>query len=216
MSNTLSSPNGTANGRPTRQQLDELDALLQKMLELPVNRLAEDEYRPDAAPAGPPRPDAPPADEAGQWVPLSQAWEPSSATWGPLAERFRRALPGGDGPPENAPPPAADASLPASTSGSGSSLPETLSYRFATFPPTAPAPAARPSEPAAAAAAPRSVPGAFLAAVTWCFDLCLSPTGGLGAWLKSPAGRALLAALGFLMLAAAGAVCVADALGWTW
>src|SRR5919199_1380641 len=45
---------------PTRQQLDELDALLQRMLDLPVNQLEEavgpDEVAAPPAPPAPPRP----------------------------------------------------------------------------------------------------------------------------------------------------------------
>jgi hypothetical protein len=47
----------SATGHPTRQQLDELDALLKRMLDLPVNRL-EDEA--DAAPPAPAAEAAPP------------------------------------------------------------------------------------------------------------------------------------------------------------
>ncbi|HTU20843.1 MAG TPA: hypothetical protein VMG10_22510 [Gemmataceae bacterium] len=64
---------GTLN--PTRQQLDELDALLQRMLELPVNKLDDvgqvaaeepaDEPLPPVQPAPPPPPDPLPTLQAG-------------------------------------------------------------------------------------------------------------------------------------------------------
>jgi hypothetical protein len=60
-----SPPPQPGSSQPTRQQLDDLDALLQRMLELPVNQL--DEATPaGAAPAGPkPTAASPPAQTAG-------------------------------------------------------------------------------------------------------------------------------------------------------
>jgi hypothetical protein len=103
----------------TRQQLDELDALLQRMLELPVQSgeapgrataneprskeaPAEDPIRPrqvrqeppPAAAQEQPGPTAPPAPERSgrtseEWVPLRSTWQPSAQTWGPLAQTWR-------------------------------------------------------------------------------------------------------------------------------
>src|SRR5262245_9961726 len=54
MSNSLAG-NARSGGGPTRQQLDELDALLQRMLDLPVSQGDE----PDESPQPPPTPPAP-------------------------------------------------------------------------------------------------------------------------------------------------------------
>jgi hypothetical protein len=59
MSNSLSRATRTGAGAgpaPTRQQLDELDALLQRMLDLPVNQVDEAEALEPAPPVLPPRP----------------------------------------------------------------------------------------------------------------------------------------------------------------
>lgn len=65
MSEATHRPTGPAH--PTRQQLDELEALMQRMLELPVNHLDEDAGSPPVGtvlPASPPWPDLPPPEEA--------------------------------------------------------------------------------------------------------------------------------------------------------
>jgi hypothetical protein len=64
MSTSLSPRSSAASAHPTRQQLDELDALLQRMLDLPVNR-GEEEPEPApvptaAPPVKEPRPSRPP------------------------------------------------------------------------------------------------------------------------------------------------------------
>ena len=100
---------------PTRQQLDELDALLQRMLALPVSSVEEEsearkptETPPQAATDRPeahvlPMPNRPPAeplpahDDEGEhgddeaWVPLRSTWQPSAQTWGPLAKQWQEA-----------------------------------------------------------------------------------------------------------------------------
>jgi hypothetical protein len=99
---------------PTRQQLDELDALLQRMLALPVSSVEEEVStettvrKPDRAPTETPRPPqegidrfesheaapSPPPDAAEDdeaWVPLRSSWQPSAQTWGPLAKQWQEA-----------------------------------------------------------------------------------------------------------------------------
>lgn len=51
MSTSRSSRSGAASIHPTRQQLEELDALLKRMLELPVNQVTETEAEPPVEPA---------------------------------------------------------------------------------------------------------------------------------------------------------------------
>jgi len=96
----------------TREQLDELDALLQQMLTLPVDATAtpaEERDEPAATPTPaepsptlprrvslrptpPPQPEPPPPEEDApeEWVPLRGNFQPSDQTWGPLAEAMRQ------------------------------------------------------------------------------------------------------------------------------
>jgi hypothetical protein len=114
----------------TRQQLDELDALLQRMLDLPVesgdNRDAgprpsappvsyttTEEPEPPrmidfhalkqklAASAAPPEAMAKDKQDEDSWVPLSSTWQPSSLTWKPLAQSWQQTA--AAPPPEKAP-----------------------------------------------------------------------------------------------------------------
>jgi hypothetical protein len=56
MSTSRSSRSAVASAHPTRQQLDELDALLQRMLELPVNQVEEPSAAPPVEPRSTPTP----------------------------------------------------------------------------------------------------------------------------------------------------------------
>ena len=131
MTTSLSPRSPVAPVHPTRQHLDELDALLQRMLELPVKTSEE---APTDAGASAPRPqqsetnrleprvlpmpvrhDAHPplgsTDEEGEaWVPLRSSWQPSAQTWGPLAKQWQEAQQAGQSAPqehsENSVPPA--------------------------------------------------------------------------------------------------------------
>jgi hypothetical protein len=206
---------------PTRQQLDELDALLRRMLEpdsepaLPVEELP-------APPPGPavsyrviqPAAEAPtdPAAEAKpgeeQWVPLRSTWQPSPHTWGPLAASWQQAqaargtppAPPPADPPPQPPPPAPDAAPPPiirPVSGFVQRQPE-------------------PSGPEALVAPPVS---RWLRPLLWCnrgFDALTASLGAPGRWLRGRRGRAVLGAVGLLCLAAAVARAVAEGIGWTW
>ena len=62
----MSTPAPSPSLHPTRRQLDELDALMERMLELPVNPAAEEANRPASdEPALPPPEDAAPLGELG-------------------------------------------------------------------------------------------------------------------------------------------------------
>ena len=110
MSTSLSPRSAPTTVHPTRQQLDELDALLQRMLELPVSAAEEDaaavrkpetesdrlEPRVLTMPARNEANDATAGDsetdENGEaWVPLRSSWQPSAQTWGPLAKQWQEA-----------------------------------------------------------------------------------------------------------------------------
>ncbi len=75
---------------PTRRQLDELDALLQRMLELPVNQTAET----GLPPVDPPDEEDPPFNETSAWT---SKWEeaaaPSEMDLSPAAPPFPVAQP---------------------------------------------------------------------------------------------------------------------------
>lgn len=128
--------------RATREQLDELDDLLERMLGLPVkpepNTPEPDERKPEKkepppgetysmpTPAQEKEPESfpatvenRPAPERGEqqddsWVPLRSTWQPSPQTWGPLARTWRKLSAKDDVEmPEEAPPPREFPSQPA-------------------------------------------------------------------------------------------------------
>jgi hypothetical protein len=186
----------------TRQQLDELDALLRRMLDQPESAPAADA---PAAGAPPASGGAAESDEDG-WVPLRSAWQPSAQTWQPLVESWAQAQsargPGTPPAPRPAPDSApAPAAPPASTeifrpvTGFVQRIPE-------------PADEGPPGPPLSR----------WLLPLVWCnraFDAGTVPLGAPGRWLRGRAGRAALGAAGLLCLAAAGALAVADGMGWT-
>src|SRR5438874_8706130 len=79
------SPQPLTPEHPTRQQLDELDALLQRMLALPVNPAEGEQARP-VEPAPPPpgnEPQPPPVAERAVPPPKGAAAEPATVLRGP-------------------------------------------------------------------------------------------------------------------------------------
>jgi hypothetical protein len=81
--------------------------------------------------------------------------------------------------------------------------------------------AARKPAPTPAAQTPLPTPGPGLAmlpvvVVNKVFDVVTYPLGPLGAWLRGPTGRGLLAFLGGVFLAAAGIILALDWCEWTW
>jgi hypothetical protein len=219
----MSSPLPPRPAHPTRQQLDELDALLRRMLDVPESAAAAP-APPEGPPAPPPGPavsyrviqqaapsppgaDAPPEEE--QWVPLRSAWQPSPHTWGPLAESWQQAQAGRgtpapprvEAPPPPPAPPAREGAIPPPiirpVSGFVQRLPE-------------------PTGPEAPGGPPVS---RWLLPLVWCnraFDALTAPLGAPGRWLRGRTGRAVLGAVGLVCLAAAVARAVADGIGWTW
>jgi hypothetical protein len=207
---------------PTRQQLDELDALLRHMLDAPEDAPAAPPAEVPAPPPGPavsyrviqqasPAPPAPAPgatpEEDEQWVPLRSAWQPSAQTWGPLAESWQQAQSGRGAPPAPAapepasPPPEPEAAAP-----------PPIIRPVSGFVQRAPEPIR--SEELAAPPEPR-----WLLPLVWCnrgFDALTAPLGAPGRWLRGRVGRNVLGAVGLLCLAAAVARAVADGIGWTW
>ncbi len=216
----MSSPPPFRPAHPTRQQLDELDALLQRMLE-PDSAPAPPPEEPPTPPPGPavsyrviqPAAEAPAAPEAKkpdeeQWVPLRSTWQPSPHTWGPLAQSWQQAqaargappMPPPADPPPQAPPPKPEAASP-----------PPIIRPVSGFVQRQPEPA-----PETLGAPPVS---RWLWPLVWCnrgFDALTAPLGGPGRWLRGRRGRAVLGAVGLLCLAAAVARLVGDGIGWTW
>jgi hypothetical protein len=227
-----------AAGHPTRQLLDELDALMQRMLALPVQQL-EEELRTAAAPAlrveepvgeaGPestalappatPAPDAAGLEEPARTDAAGDLTPPHS----PLAS-FQSPPQGAPAsPPEEMnpepekPDPVWEQLLPAS--------PEVLAAlgRPAQEPQTAeqaqaPGPAAHSSDGRWAMGDRRSV-SVWLRPVLWinqAFDGCTALLGGPGRWLRGASGRSLVGWIGLGLLGGAAAWLVAYGFGWTW
>jgi hypothetical protein len=207
-----------------RQQLDELDSLLQRMLALPINQLDETPA-PPAPP--PPRPAAPQPQVA--FVPpppraaAGQGWQPPAMV-----------LLGDPGP---VPQPAV-ATPPAVERGWSINLnPQFGSSVLAPPAPAAPPPAAMrvdaapQAEPAFAPPQPipepmsryrprRDVPPSPLLAPLVAFNQLFDAIAGLfgppGRWLCGPVGRGLMGTAGVLMLLGGIAWGVAEYHGWSW
>jgi hypothetical protein len=216
---------GTA-ANATRQQLDELDALLQRMLDLPVNKLDAPEASPVAyavteAVAAPdvavPPPIAPASDAQAKasdesWVPLSSTWQPSAMTWKPLARSWSQAA--------TDPAPEQKDTVPAETPTAPQ--PATSAPVAASVPiPTAPELSAGRPEQAwpdlldVPADRPAARWALLLVAFNRVFDLCLAPLGPAGRFFRGRPGRLGLAILGLGCLVAAAVVLLIDWAGWT-
>ncbi len=197
------SPGPSASGS-TRQLLDELDALMQRMLELPVNQLDDDPTPPTntvLAPTttAPPAAEETPSDGDGQAARPSLA-EPSRAPDGELAP-VRRVI---------AHPPTSFPTEPHRV--------EEPSARTETsaLPAPAKAPSARPADSAGRGAAPPAHGSAppwrhratgavrgrgtrWLLGCNRAFECCTSWMGGPGRWLRGPAGRTTLGWVGLAL-----------------
>jgi hypothetical protein len=188
-----------------RQQLDDLDALLQRMLALPVNRLDETEQ-------------APPPPTGRTATPLAAPELPAELSWG---ERMAE-LDSAAATVKNLMPslPSISEHLPHSDS--------TPIVRSVVFVPAVepqpssigepiPAPAEVATETAVTTPRGTRVPF-WLMPLVWSndrFDESVEPWGFVGRWLSNPSGRAFLGGLGFLLLAGAAALALWDWIGWT-
>jgi hypothetical protein len=175
--------------QPTRQQLDDLDALLQRMLALPVNP-TDDMAAALAAPhddqltppdgnmivSDPGPPPAPPSAPRSIWLPPSPPKPIPLPLLNPVPAAERR-------------------------------------------PPVLPPPDRPMSPLAALAASRPPSPPLLLRPVLWLnrqFDSLALGFGAPGRWLRRPAGRTLLGLIGLALLAAAAALVLIDRIGWTW
>ena len=218
MSISLSPRSSGPAASATRQQLDELDALLQRMLDLPVNKLDAGAAEPPAvayatteiaaAPvvAAPP-PAAPeretPAKAEESWVPLSSTWQPSELTWKPLAHSWNQSA--------ASPAPEQRETLPAEAGPA----PEPATPLAAPEPPGDLQPDALPDLLEALADRPVARWAMLLVAFNRIFDLCLAPLGPTGQLFRGRPGRIGLAILGLGCLVAAAVVLIIDWAGWT-
>jgi hypothetical protein len=182
----------TPASQPTRQQLDDLDALLQRMLALPVNSAEE--------------PPPPPEPESALRYP-----EPFSAPAGNVILSDPE-MPLPEPPaPSLRPVPALSEPLPLPVVN-----PVKPSERRG---PVLPAvdPSRSPLEALAASRPPRP---SFLVrpilGLNRFFDALLLGFGGPGRWLRGAFGRTLLGLIGLLLLAAAVALVLRERFGWTW
>lgn len=200
-------------GNNTRQMLDELDTLMEKMLALPVNHLEDGSpiYPTAAASApvavqepvttpppysGPTRPAPAPNRSSAQVLvgQLSVLHSPASAQASPDLESRGRKL--------------APSSTQAGETWTGSPEDDVL-------PPLVqlPAPMMESKLPAAARSAFRFHP---LLWINQGFDLLTQRLGLVGSWLRSSRGRMMLGFLGLTLLALAAAWWLKDSMGWTW
>ena len=188
---TAGQPRSSALDHVTRQQLDELDALMQRMLALPVNP-------PEDAPGAPTgQPQAATIPTSTNDPPVSRPDVPTE----PAPASVRRE------PPEVANPLDAAShqavNTPRSPRGALPQPPVTRSPGHPVTPsPSRPPRLAWPLRP-------------FLW-VNVVFDHTTVWLGPVGHWLRAPGGRALLGWTGLLLLAAALAWLVLDGMGWTW
>jgi hypothetical protein len=179
----------TPTPQPTRQQLDDLDALLQRMLALPVS------------PAGEPSPLATSLAESlappeGNLI-VEEPLPPSPPPPAPLATHHPVHWP------------SESVSLPLLN-------PVPLAERRGPVLPPPDRPLT-PRQALAASRPPR--PPLLLRPVLWLnrlFDSTAFALGAPGRWLRRPTGRTLLGVVGLLLLAAAVALVVINRIGWTW
>ncbi|HMC64509.1 MAG TPA: hypothetical protein VKI65_06195 [Gemmataceae bacterium] len=223
---------------PTRQQLDELEALMQRMLELPVN--LADEPAGGAPAAGADAEDI--LEDADPWP---DDYPPPPAEWGAVGlERLAAELPLSTPPQVTLEP--SDESLPPANewseaaspnqsadleSGSGQSedwpwsgesiqtersSPDRLAEEqwkdVATLDSSEPLPA-EDIGPALSLAGGWHLPFVWLNVAFDCLTYLLGPSGR---WLRGPASRALIGWLGMLLLAGAMAWVWFEWMGWTW
>jgi hypothetical protein len=213
---------GADAGEESTALFAELDALLERMLALPVSSRDE----PEAPAEGPPPPqDLPPLITIAEATPepvLTYTTPPAPVTI--VDERV---------PPQHDLDFASANSLaePAAVAaGFQPADPESL-LQSAGFKPAATEEAAAPADVAPATTpettpAPESLtdsieppPPLWLWPLFWVnrnFDRATVPLGALGRWLRGPSGKSLLGWAGLLLLAIAGGIALHDWFGWTW
>jgi hypothetical protein len=194
---TAGRPRSSALDPATRQQLDELDLLMQRMLALPVDSPEEPaplSEPPDAAAADS---TTAPSDQRASTSAVpdtpSAAFETSTPPQSRATDRNKQPAPGGRHRTHTLP----------------------LSAGFAASTPRTPA---QSPLPVSLPASPRRLawPLHPLLWINLVFDWSTGWLGPLSGWLREPGGRALIGWGGLLLLAAALAWLAWDGIGWTW
>jgi hypothetical protein len=195
---------------PTRQLLDELDALMQRMLSLPVNQLEEDTHTDPADASAAPAVDEPAADSMP-----AQAPEPTPVSFQPITpvetSPESSALDNSTvvpSPPEPSAPAALLIPIAAATSVEPPSR-TGLGLRLTPPSPALPAPILRSREPVRWWLVPAIK-------LNLAFDRCTMCLGRPGSWLRGERGRALLGWTGLTLVGAAVVRAILGWMGWTW
>jgi hypothetical protein len=223
-----SSPGSTPAGS-TRQLLDELDALMQRMLALPVEQdeqTAAEGGRGGAPPADPPGatlpapPGASPADNREPPRPARESHpltpDPPARVQGPHRVALHQAELAPAGVPPKAAAPVQAREMDADLGDLTPVGPEIFSTLTAA-PPFRPRPVPPPPRPVRRR--PALTRGLVLRPLYWtnrAFDRGTDWLGGPGRWLRGPRGRAVLGWVGVLLLALALGWQVLAWLGWGW
>jgi hypothetical protein len=210
-------------GHPTRQQLDELEALMQRMLALPVNHL-EEELNGVQDSSTPATPSANPRVEIISPLPVpttpaneGQAKRQEFVAARPEQQSELSELVGlrPSQSPSSRPVKKERDESPARSRSSTATKPRIstveLTHQVATETP-------RPSMQSLGETE-RPIVAGWLLPLFWCnraFDLATVLLGPLGRWLRGPGGRALLGWCGLLLLVLAAAWMVLVGMGWTW
>lgn len=199
-----------ASSLPTRQQLDEIDALLKRMLTLPP--LPGESADPSESPTAPmtyPAPsirEVPPPRNPSPGEPLVREWrvewpqapapQPSSVVaWGSPA-------------PAGPPPAVGPAPVPVAAPVAANHLP------FAVEIPAGPAPIPG-QPPPSTVEPPDSLPIQLLVLLNGTFNVLTYLLGPVGTWLRGP-GRTALGWCGILLLLAAAAWAAGEWIGYDW
>ncbi len=198
-----------SSGNPTREQLDDLDALLQRMLDLPVNRPEDD----GVEPASMAPPEVPAAEARVTVVESPRVPTPAKLT--------RPA-------PHDSPKPAApSASVPAGRANpvvqkvrSAGTMSKPTKPSIPEVPPIAVTPAqppqARESKPPTSSTRWVTLGLESLIALNVAFDRGAERLGKPGRWLQGARGRTVLGATGLCLIGLALLLLILDWFGWTW
>jgi hypothetical protein len=214
---------------PTREQLDELETLMQRMLALPVNQLDADSG--DNADTSLPRVPT---------IHVPPEWETSSAILpGPAVQQAPKETATDE--PQDDPAPHLPAIVALPSVRERAREPRASDHdEFANLGPwpVTRGPAKRAEENGGAVAAnvvivdrPATAPQPWkplrarrrrsvwvrpLEVVNWAFDRCTMPLGSFGRWLRGPNGRSWIGWTGLLFLTTAAVWAVLGCVGWTW
>ncbi len=201
----------------TRQMLDELDALMERMLALPVNDLEEPAPAPCQVVRMPTMSatltvlDAPDVEAT---APPSPPAQPAPARTKPFVEKTPNYTAEVEPvPPTQEWPASKQQAMPIPEEGIPPPI-TNLSLTFLTSPMPVPVPQVRPIK-----VHRRSLGSLCLLPFLWFnrgFDHCTLLLGLPGRWLRGPAGRNVLGLGGLFLLALALGWLVKDWIGWTW